>query len=90
MVWLPMALLVFGSCGVQAYIMKFANGVMRAQSIFFYMALSAIAPIPIAVLMTDFSKAIECGWRGPLPAAIQVLNSIGALCLVSLFVTARP
>jgi drug/metabolite transporter (DMT)-like permease len=33
--------------------------------------------------MTDFSKPVEWGWRGPyLAAAVQVLNSIGALCLV--------
>jgi drug/metabolite transporter (DMT)-like permease len=66
--------------------MKFANGVMRAESIFFYMTASAVALIPVAVLMTDFSKPIEWGWRGPwLAAAIQVLNSIGALCLVYAF-----
>jgi drug/metabolite transporter (DMT)-like permease len=85
-VWLPLALLVFASWGVQAYIMKFSNGVMRAESIFFYMTASAVALIPIALLMTDFSKPIQWGWRGPwLAAAIQVLNSIGALCLVYAF-----
>ena len=33
--------------------------------------------------MTDFSHPVNWGWRGPgLAALIQVLNSIGALCLV--------
>lgn len=33
--------------------------------------------------MTDFSQRIEWGLRGPnLAALLQVLNSIGALCLV--------
>ena len=81
--WLPLALLVFGFWGVQAYVMKFSNSTMRAESIFFYMAATAVALIPVAVAMTDFSKPVEWGWRGPyLAAAVQVLNSIGALCLV--------
>jgi drug/metabolite transporter (DMT)-like permease len=81
--WLPLALLVFGFWGVQAYVMKFSNNTMRAESIFFYMAATAVALIPVAVAMTDFSKPVEWGWRGPyLAAAVQVLNSIGALCLV--------
>ncbi len=82
-VWLPMALFVFAAWGLQAYFMKFANGTMQAESIFFYMALTGLLLIPAAIFMTDFSKPVEWGWRGPyLAAGIQVLNSIGALCLV--------
>jgi drug/metabolite transporter (DMT)-like permease len=81
--WLPLALLVFAFWGIQCYVMKFSNGTMRAESIFFYMAVTAVALIPVAVAMTDFTKPIEWGFRGPyLAAGIQVLNSIGALCLV--------
>jgi len=81
--WLPLALLVFGCWGLQAYVMKFSNSTMRAESIFFYMAATAIVLIPVAAAMTDFAKPIEWGFRGPyLAALIQVLNSIGALCLV--------
>jgi drug/metabolite transporter (DMT)-like permease len=81
--WLALAMLVFLAWGVQAYVMKFSNETMRAESIFFYMAATAVALIPIAVFMTDFSQPINWGWNGPyLTAAIQVLNSIGALCLV--------
>jgi drug/metabolite transporter (DMT)-like permease len=81
--WLlgPVAVLV--AWGVQAYIMKFSNQSMRAESIFFYMMATALLFIPVAVYLTDFSHPIEWGWRGPwLAALIQVLNSIGALTLV--------
>jgi len=82
-VWLPLTLLVFFAWGIQAYVMKFANNRMMAESIFFYMAATAVVLTPVALCMTDFSKPINWGWRGPyLAAAIQVLNSIGALCLV--------
>lgn len=81
--WLVLAGLVFIAWGVQAYVMKFSNETMRAESIFFYMAATAIALIPFAVAMTDFSQPINWGWNGPyLAAVIQVLNAIGALCLV--------
>jgi len=39
--------------------------------------------MPVAYFMTDFSKPIEWGFRGPgLAAIIQILNAIGALTLV--------
>jgi drug/metabolite transporter (DMT)-like permease len=81
--WLigPVAVLV--AWGLQAFVMKLSNQTMRAESIFFYMMATALLLIPVAVLMTDFSKPINWGWRGPwLAALIQVLNSIGALMLV--------
>lgn len=82
-VWMLLALLVFFAWGVQAFIMKFANRTMQAEGIFFYMMATAVALIPFALLMTDFSKPINWGFRGPyLAALIQVLNSIGALTLV--------
>jgi drug/metabolite transporter (DMT)-like permease len=81
--WLPLTMFVLFSWGIQAYVMKFANGRMRAESIFFYMAATGLVLVPIALYMTDFSKPINWGWRGPyLAAIVQVLNSIGALCLV--------
>ncbi len=81
--WLVLALLVFGAWGVQAYFMKFSNETMKAESIFFYMMATAVVLMPIAIWMTDFSRPINWGFRGPyLAALIQVLNSIGALCLV--------
>jgi len=63
--------------------MKLANNRMRAESIFFYMMLSALLLAPVAYLMTDTSQPVNWGFKGPwLAAMIQVLNSIGALMLV--------
>jgi drug/metabolite transporter (DMT)-like permease len=84
--WIIFSLFVFLAWGIQAYFMKFANQTMKTESIFFYMMLTGILLIPVAVLMTDFSQAINWGFKGPyLAAMIQILNSIGALCLVYAF-----
>jgi len=84
--WVFLALGVFFAWGIQAYIMRFANKRMRAESIFFYMMATALLLIPFAVFMTDFNQPINWGFRGPgLAALIQVLNSIGALCIVYAF-----
>jgi drug/metabolite transporter (DMT)-like permease len=84
--WIALSLAVFVAWGAQAYIIKFANRTMKAESIFFYMALTAILLIPVAVWMTDFSRPINWGLRGPwLAAAIQILNAVGALFLVYAF-----
>src|SRR5690606_5941569 len=81
--WLMLSILVFLMWGVQAYFMKVSNESMKAESIFFYMMLSGVLLIPIALLMTDFSKDINWGLDGPFLAAIvQILNAIGALTLV--------
>jgi len=69
-----------------AFCMKLANQTMRAESIFFYMMLSGLLLAPVAWAMTDFSKPVNWGADGPyLAAAIQLLNSIGALTLVYAF-----
>ena len=84
--WFVLAVIVLLAWGLQAYFMKFANESMNAESIFFYMTLTGLALIPIALIMTDFSQEINYGVEGPwLAAAIQILNSIGALCLVYAF-----
>jgi drug/metabolite transporter (DMT)-like permease len=81
--WLILCLLVFAMWGVQAYLMKLANRTMRAESIFFYMSATGLLLIPLALSMTQFTRAINWGWTGAgSAAAIQILNSIGALCLV--------
>ena len=81
--WLAMAAAVFLLWGLQAYVMKFATGVMSAESLYFYMMATAVVLIPFAILMTDFGHPINWGFRGPgFAAMIQVLNSIGALMLV--------
>jgi len=84
--WFPLALIIMACWGVQAYFMKLANNRMSAESIFFYMMLSGLLLVPVALAMTDFSKPINWGPDGPwLAAGIQILNAIGALALVYAF-----
>lgn len=81
--WIALTLMVFFAWGIQGFFMKFANETMKAESIFFYMMLTGILLSPVALLMTDFSQEINWGFKGPyLAAMIQILNAIGALCLV--------
>jgi drug/metabolite transporter (DMT)-like permease len=81
--WLTLALLVFAAWGIQAYFMKFSNETMSAESIFVYMSATGLLLIPIALWMTDFSQPVNWGLSGAwTAAAVQVLNSIGALSLV--------
>jgi drug/metabolite transporter (DMT)-like permease len=84
--WFVLALLVFLAWGIQAYVLRFANATMRSESIFFYMMLTGLVLVPVAVWMTDFAKPVNWGWSGPwLAAPIQLLNSIGALTMVYAF-----
>jgi drug/metabolite transporter (DMT)-like permease len=84
--WVIFSLLVFLAWGIQAYVIRFANRSMKAESIFFYMAVTAILLIPLALWMTDFSQPINWGFSGPYAEAlIQILNAIGALTLVYAF-----
>ncbi|MEO9512211.1 MAG: EamA family transporter [Flavobacteriaceae bacterium] len=84
--WFILAILVLAAWGIQAYFMKFANRTMNAESIFFYMMITGLLIMPVALLMTDFSQEINWGTNGPwLAAGIQILNAIGALCLVFAF-----
>ena len=60
-IWWPGAL--------QAYFIKLANARWSAASIFFYMMLSGLLFIPVALAMTDFSQPINLGMAGPWLAA---------------------
>jgi uncharacterized membrane protein len=81
--WLILSVFVFILWGVQAYFMKFSNNTMKAESIFFYMMITAVALIPVAMAMTDFSIPVNVGFTGPyLAAIIHILNAVGALTLV--------
>ena len=81
--WLLLSVIVFIMWGLQAYVMKFSNNTMKAESIFMYMCISSLLLAPVAWLMTDFSQPINWGFKGPyLAAMIHILNSIGALTLV--------
>jgi len=84
--WFLLALAVLVAWGAQAYFIKLANATMDAASIFFYMMLSGLAFVPVALAMTDFSQPINYGLDGTgLAAASQVVNAIGALTLVFAF-----
>ena len=84
--WFVYSLIILIAWGVQAFFMKLANRSMRAESIFFYMTLAALALVPVALWMTDFSQPINYGVGGPWLAAVtQILNAIGALTIVYAF-----
>lgn len=84
--WILLSLFVFVAWGAQAYFMKTANAHMETASIFFYMTITGIVLIPVALAMTDFSQEINWGLKGPyLAIAIQLLNAVGALFLVYAF-----
>ena len=47
---------------------------MKAESIFFYMALNSVLLKPVAWMMTDFTRDINWGFKGPyLAGMIQIL-----------------
>ena len=85
--WALLALVVLLTWGIQGFMFSYANTSMKAESIFFYMMVSAISLAPFAWFMTDFSQPID--WNltsGPgLSASIHILNSIGALLIVYAF-----
>jgi drug/metabolite transporter (DMT)-like permease len=82
--WLWLSLAVCLAWGIQAYVLRFANQTMSSEGIFFYMTATGVLLIPVALWMTDFQKPIN--WRpSGLAAAIQSLNSIGALTMVYAF-----
>lgn len=84
--WFLLSLAILLAWGLQAYFIRLANATMDAESIFFYMTVSGLAFIPVALLLTDFSQPINLGWGGPgLSALIQLLNAVGALTLVYAF-----
>lgn len=84
--WIFLSLIVFLAWGIQAYILRFANETMQAESIFFYMTITGLLLIPFALLMTDFNQPINWGMSGFYSAIIiQLLNAIGALSLVYAF-----
>ncbi|MEX1240525.1 MAG: DMT family transporter [Cyclobacteriaceae bacterium] len=84
--WILLSLFVFAAWGVQAYFMKTANTHMETASIFFYMTITGIVLIPVALAMTDFTREINWGPSGPyLATVIQSLNAVGALFLVYAF-----
>lgn len=86
LLWLLFALIVFFAWGVQAFFIKLANETMKTGEIFFFMMLTGILLIPVAIWMTDFNVEINYGFKGIyLAGIIQLLNALGALFLVYAF-----
>lgn len=84
--WMLLAAVPLLAWGTQGFVLRFANRTMKTESIFFYMMLTSIILIPVALLMTDFSQPVNWGFKGPyLAGMIQILNALGALCLVYAF-----
>ncbi|MGE0217756.1 DMT family transporter [Mycolicibacterium sp.] len=81
--WLPLAILICVAWGVQAYFMRKAAtiGVNEATT-FGWMAITAIALIPVALLSLG-EVPLDFPWQAPaLTAVTQILNAVGALFLV--------
>ena len=84
--WIILAVLVLFAWGIQGFFMKFANNSMDAESIFVWMAISAVVLAPIAYYMSGDAAAFFAGAEVTTKSlkcfGIQSLNSIGALTLV--------
>ena len=83
--WLFLSMLVFVMWGVQAFMMKLGSDSrrktnMQAESVTFYLMVSAVALMPVAIGMTDLAAPINWGLRGMAAAGvIQSLNAVGFL-----------
>lgn len=84
--WIVLAVLVLIAWGVQGFFMKFANNSMDAESIFVWMAISAVVLVPVAYFMSGDASGFFAESHAAVPFwssfGIQILNSIGALTLV--------
>ncbi len=86
MEWFVESLFIMLAWGLQAFYIKLAHRTMNAENIFFYMTVTGLLLVPVALYMTDFSQPINYGWQGPGLAAItQILNAVGVLTLVYAF-----
>ena len=84
-IWIVYASMVFIFWGIQAFVMKLANNsTPDAESVFVYMAISAVILIPVALLMGKGEPSLcSFGWGEPLKVfGVQILNAIGAFTLV--------
>ena len=84
-IWIVFAAVVFIFWGIQAFVMKLANNeTPDAESVFVYMALSAVLLIPVALLMGRNEPSLcSFGWEEPMKVfGVQLLNAIGAFTLV--------
>ena len=84
-IWIVYASVVFICWGIQAFVMKLANNsTPDAESVFVYMAISAVILIPVALVMGKGDASLcSFGWGEPMKVfGVQILNAIGAFTLV--------
>lgn len=82
-IWIVYASVVFIAWGVQAFVMKLANNnTPDAESVFVYMALSAVVLIPLALLMGKSSGEGVTFPELTKVFFVQILNAVGAFTLV--------
>ena len=83
-IWIVYASVVFIAWGVQAFVMKLANNnTPDAESVFVYMALSAVVLIPLALLMEGKSSGEGVVFPERTKVFfVQILNAVGAFTLV--------
>lgn len=81
--WIVYAIAILMAWGLQGYVISLANHTMKAESIFFYMAIASLSLAPVAWGMTPAAQSVNWGPDGfGLSVAIQSLNAVGALLLV--------
>jgi len=81
--WLVVTLIIFFAWGLQAYFMKSSASSISSEGLFFYMTVTGLILIPVALWMTDFNAPINRSLSGPyLTAVIQSLNALGCLLFV--------
>lgn len=84
--WLAGTIAVLAMWGAQGYFAKSSAAAVSSESLFFYMAASAVVLCPVAWWMTDRSLPVNMGLSGPyLTASIQVANSVAALLMIYAF-----
>ena len=84
--WMVLTAIPLLTWGAQGFVMRFANESMNAESIFFYMMISSVVLIPVAIYMTNFSEPINWGFNGLyLAGLVHILNAFGVLFLVYAF-----
>lgn len=80
--WLWLTVAAFVMWGVQAFYAKLILRTIDAESVFFYIMVSNLVFIPLAVHQTDFSQPIGWGAGLWLTVAVQSLNAVSVLLLV--------
>ena len=83
LLWFALALASFVMWGVQGFMVISLSKKMRTGSIYFYMTTSALALAPVAWWMTEFTRPVYLGFKGPyLTAVVQGMNSLGNLFML--------